>query len=499
MKIWFSILFTLITTLTHSNSQQHPKYELRGVWVATVKNIDWPSKPGLPVEKQKQEILKWLEITKKYNLNAIFLQVRPCSDAFYKSDLEPWSEYLNGQSGKAPAPFYDPLTFWIDEAHKRGIELHAWINPFRASMAIDDKLSENHPINQHPEWFIEYNNKHQYDAGNPSCRKHITYIVKDLISRYKIDGIHMDDYFYPYPNAGIPFNDSTSFAKYNPLNIDDIHDWRRYNVDKTIASIDSIINKSRPHIAFGISPFGVWRNKEDDANGSETRAGITNYDHLYADILKWMNEGLIDYVVPQLYWSTEHTVANFNTLSKWWSKHSKNTPLVIGHGLYRVNKYDGIWKDSTQILDQIRITRDSTQAIGSAFFSIKHLTRDLSGLQDSLKNGVYKHPSLIPSLIHSIPDPVSAIEIHAKKWFSTIKWKYTHSNNPPTKFIIYRYKADAQNPLLNAENIYEITGLKKIKLDKRHFLKDINYYIKIEAIDQYNRSCGMSFPIRKKY
>ena len=480
-------------------SQLHPKYELRGTWIATVKNIDWPSKPGLSSYQQQREALQLLDLLKSQNINTIFLQVRPSSDAIYPSELEPWSPYLSGKSGQAPEKYYDPLAFWIYEAHKRGIELHAWINPFRATMSLDEDLDNRHPVKQHPEWFIEYNNKLQYDPGNPECRIHIAQVVQDIVKRYDVDGIHMDDYFYPYPVSGLIFNDSTSFVIHNPEMITDIGDWRRHNVDETVALLQKTIKNIKPYVAFGISPFGVWRNADKDSTGSLTKAGITNYDDLYADILKWMKEKDIDYVVPQIYWDTGHKTANFSVLAKWWSDHSYSTPVFIGHGLYRVGSDNESWKNPSQMLDQLRFLRDSSKANGSVYFSAKHFKRDLLGFQDSLKAGQYKYPSLNPELIRNINDPVITTDILVKKRFRKIKWECENLNVKPSKFVVYIYQSSDLDPLLNSENIYNITGLNEIKLNKKLFERKTNYYIKIEAIDHYDRSCGLSLPVKKRF
>ncbi|MBN2165820.1 MAG: family 10 glycosylhydrolase [Marinilabiliaceae bacterium] len=493
------LLFFIISLLAITTAIANPKYELRGVWIATVNNIDWPSKPGLPSDIQKKEIIALLNIAKKNNLNAVFLQVRPTSDAIFPSIIEPWSFYISGKSGQKPSPYYDPLKYWIEQAHKRNIELHAWINPFRASMSINDELDTRHPVKKHPEWFIKYANKHQYDPGNPKCREHIFKVVDELITRYNIDGIHMDDYFYPYPVKNEIFNDSSSFIKHNPNKINTIEDWRRQNVNMTIEGIRNTIKIKKPEVAFGISPFGVWRNNNRDSTGSTTQAGITNYDDLYADVLKWLKNGWIDYIIPQIYWDTEHSKANYKTLTKWWSNNSYGKPLFIGHALYRIKNDNENWNNPSQMPNQISFLRDSTTALGSVFFSINHFKRDILGFQDSLKNKFYKYPALIPSLTDKYAPPIINSSLNVKKRFGKIKLSINNPSTTIKHFVIYTYKANETNPLLYPKNIYSITKEKNIIIKKNLFEHNQTYYFKIEAIDHFNRSCGISMPIRKKF
>ncbi|MBC7416963.1 MAG: family 10 glycosylhydrolase, partial [Pedobacter sp.] len=278
-----------------------PKREFRGVWVATVANIDWPSKPGLSTDQQKQELIGILDRHKAEGMNAIILQIRPAADAFYAKSREPWSYWLMGKQGLAPAPGYDPLEFAIKEAHARGMELHAWFNPYRASMSANTVFAKNHPTQIHPDWFFTYGGKKQFDPGIPEVRDYIIQVILDVVKQYNIDGVHFDDYFYPYPIAGQRIDDAATYSKYGG-DFKDINDWRRNNVDLLIKELDDSVHYYKKFVKFGISPFGIWRNSYEDPEGSES-SGLSNYAELYADSRKWIKEGWVDYINPQIYFT----------------------------------------------------------------------------------------------------------------------------------------------------------------------------------------------------
>jgi uncharacterized lipoprotein YddW (UPF0748 family) len=375
-----------------------PKYEFRGVWVATVDNIDWPSSKYLSSDSQKAEFIQLLDLHKKNGMNAIIGQVRPATDAFYPSQYEPWSEWLTGTQGKPPVPYYDPLQFMITETHKRGMEFHAWLNPYRAQFNISGPpVSETHVTRLHPDWFLDYGDKKYFDPGNKDVQQFVTAVVTDVVSRYDIDAIHFDDYFYPYRIAGKEFGDSISFAKYgNGMNRED---WRRSNVDSIILKLSKAIKKANQYCKFGISPFGVWRNNDKDVEGSNTRAGQTNYDDLYADILLWLKMKWIDYVAPQLYWEFGHKLVGFEVLVDWWAKHSYDRHMYIGQGIYRALEPKSIaWRNNNELPAQIIKLREYPQIQGSIYFSSKTFVRDPNGWNDSLKNNYYKFPALVPPM-----------------------------------------------------------------------------------------------------
>ena len=379
-------------------AQYSPKYEFRGVWIATVVNIDWPSKPALTSFQQKGEYIKILDSLQKMNMNAVVVQVRPSADALYPSELEPWSEYLTGTQGVAPYPYYDPLKFMIDEAHKRNMEFHAWLNPYRAVFDVQrSKIASNHITRKKPEWFLTYGNKKYFNPGLPEVMDYVTGIVQDIISRYDVDAIHMDDYFYPYKIPGKEFPDHAAYLKYGKGMSKD--EWRRSNCDSIIRKIHDVIVDYRPLIKFGISPFGVWRNNSKDPQGSFTQAGVSNYDDLYADILLWLKEGWIDYVAPQLYWEIGHRLCDYNELLPWWGRHNYRKHLYIGHGIYRYfESPTAAWRRPDEIPNQIKYLRENRNVQGSIYFSVKDLLRNPMGWADSLKNNYYARPALVPPM-----------------------------------------------------------------------------------------------------
>jgi uncharacterized lipoprotein YddW (UPF0748 family) len=392
--IRFLFFTAFIAAVKLSFSQ--PKYEFRAVWIASVDNIDWPSKKGLPVDSQKAEYIRMLDLHQRNGMNAMIVQIRPATDAFYPSQYEPWSEWLTGRQGKPPDPYYDPLEFMIEEAHKRGMEFHAWCNPYRAEFKIGvSSVSPAHPTRLHPEWFLPYGDKRYFDPGNKEAQQFVTNVIRDVVRRYDVDAIHFDDYFYPYRIAGKEFPDDATYRKYgNGLSKDD---WRRSNVDSIIVLLSRAIKEEKKYCRFGISPFGVWRNKDKDPEGSNTQAGQTNYDDLYADILLWLRNGWIDYVAPQLYWEFGHPRAAYEVLLDWWSKHTYGRHCYIGLGIYRAGS-DKAWRDKTLLPRQIKALRNKETVQGAIYFSSKSFLRNPYGWNDSLQNNYYKEPALIPPM-----------------------------------------------------------------------------------------------------
>lgn len=371
-----------------------PKYEFRGAWVATVSNIDWPSARNYNPEKQKAEFINLLNMHQRNGLNAVVVQVRPSTDAFYPSPFEPWSEWLTGKQGLPPSPYYDPLAFMIAETHKRGMEFHAWCNPYRAEFSLGrSSISVTHITRLHPEWFIVYGGKRYFDPGNKEVQQYVTAVIRDMVKRYDVDAVHFDDYFYPYRITGEQLPDDSTYAMYNNgLSKDD---WRRSNVDSVILFLSKAIKEENRYCKFGISPFGVWRNIEKDPEGSLTRAGQTNYDDLYADILLWLREGWIDYVTPQLYWEFGHRLVGYEILIDWWSKHAYGKHLYIGHGIYKAFERVPAYKNRNELPNQIKKLREYPSVQGSIYFSSKSFLRNPNGWSDSLRNNYYRQPALV--------------------------------------------------------------------------------------------------------
>jgi uncharacterized lipoprotein YddW (UPF0748 family) len=373
-----------------------PKYEFRAAWIATVDNIDWPDRGDYDPASQRASFIRLLDMHKRNGMNAVIVQIRPATDAFYPSPYEPWSEWLTGQQGKAPQPFYDPLKFMIEETHKRGMEFHAWCNPYRAVFNIrKSSIAPNHITKTHPEWFLTYGDQKFFDPGNKDAQDFVVNVIRDIVKRYDVDAIHFDDYFYPYRIAGKEFPDNASYARYgNGMSRDD---WRRSNVDSIILKLSHAIKEEDPYCQFGISPFGVWRNKSRDPEGSETDAGQTNYDDLYADILLWLKEGWIDYVAPQLYWEFGHPRAAYEVLLKWWNDHTYGRHCYIGLGIFKAG-VNSTWRDKTLLPRQIAALREQPDIQGAIYFSSKSFVNNPNGWCDSLQQDYYNTPALIPPM-----------------------------------------------------------------------------------------------------
>ncbi len=394
-----------------------PKYEFRAAWIASVENIDWPYRKGESVDSQKAQFIRQLEMHKRNGMNAVVVQIRPAADAFYNSPYEPWSEWLTGVQGKAPSPYYDPLQWMIEETHKRGMEFHAWCNPYRAVKSLgrverirhgrhyttriigESSIAPDHITRQHPEWFVKFENTLYFDPGNKDVQAYVIKVIRDIVKRYDIDALHFDDYFYPYDivegSSSMDFPDRASFAKYG--NGMKISDWRRSNVDSVMLHISRAIKEEKPYCKFGISPFGVWRNKSRDPEGSDTHAGQTNYDNLYANILLWLDKGWIDYVAPQLYWEFSFSHAPYGVLLDWWSRHTYGRQCYIGLGIYRAGS-NPAWRDRTQLTRQIQAQRSYPGVNGAIYFSSRSFETNPYGWCDSLQNHYYNYPALIPPM-----------------------------------------------------------------------------------------------------
>ncbi|HEV7780335.1 MAG TPA: family 10 glycosylhydrolase [Chitinophagaceae bacterium] len=390
------LLASLFFSSRSVNAQ--PKYEFRGVWITTVNNIDWPLAPVNDPEKQKADFIQILDMHQRNGMNAMIVQVRPAADAFYPSPYEPWSEWLTGQQGVAPSPHWDPLQFMIEETHKRGMEFHAWLNPYRAVQRIGtSSIAGNHIMRQHPEWFLTYGDKRYFDPGNKDAQQFVVNVVRDIVKRYDVDAIHMDDYFYPYRIPGKEFPDKASYERSGTRLKKD--DWRRSNTDSIILAISQVIRQEKRLCRFGISPFGVWRNDKDDPEGSDSKAGQTNYDDLYADILLWLKNGWIDYVTPQLYREIGDDKMDYEKMVDWWSRHSYGRHVYIGHAIYRgATRETKEWSKPEQLPNQIKLLRRYPTVQGSIYFSSNSFNKNPLGWNDSLQNNYYKYPALLPPM-----------------------------------------------------------------------------------------------------
>lgn len=377
-----------------------PNREFRGAWVASVANIDWPSKPGLTTDQQQAEMIGILDTAQRLNMNAIVLQVRPSCDALYESKLEPWTEYLTGKMGDAPDPFYDPLKFAVEEAHKRGIELHAWFNPYRARHAeAKSPIFDTHISVKHPELVRKYGGYLWLDPSEKRVQDHSIDVITDVVKRYDIDGVHIDDYFYPYKERGrdgkiLNFPDDVNWQKYQQsggrLSRDD---WRRDQVNHFIERLYKAIKHQKSWVKFGISPFGIWR-----PGSPPTVKGFDAYQEIYADSRLWLNEGWLDYWSPQLYWKQDQAGQSYSELLHWWvSQNTKNRHIWPGNYTSRVADGSKTSWPTSEIVRQIDITRRQHGADGNLHFSMKSLMEPKTGLAQALANNSYTDPALVPA------------------------------------------------------------------------------------------------------
>jgi uncharacterized lipoprotein YddW (UPF0748 family) len=387
-------LVIVMAAAAHGRQMPRPEREFRAAWVATVDNIDFPTRKGLSVEQQQAELLQILELAKSLRLNAIVFQVRPQCDALYRSDIEPWSEFLTGEMGKAQS--FDPLAFIVSEAHKRGILVHAWFNPYRALHPAAKSVSDNHISKRRPDLVRQYGKYLWLDPGDPEVRRYSLSVVRDVVRRYDVDGVHFDDYFYPYPEkdaagARIEFPDDRNWQQYKngggKLSRDD---WRRRNVDDFIKSVGREVKRIKPRVLYGVSPFGIWQPVPEKGI-----AGFNAYAELYADAGKWLRDGTVDYLAPQLYWETARTGQSFPVLLEWWkSQNIKGRHIWVGIAPYRIGSNENF--TAGEIADQIRLTKNSPLTRGAIHFSLKSLRNDLGGIQQVLREDVYTRGALIP-------------------------------------------------------------------------------------------------------
>jgi uncharacterized lipoprotein YddW (UPF0748 family) len=387
-----------------SGAPPSPKREFRAAWVATVYNIDWPSKPGLPAAEQQRELRALFDQASRTGLNAILLQVRPESDALYASRYEPWSAWLSGTQGKSPG--YDPLEFAIREAHKRGLELHAWFNPFRAQSNRKRPVASTHAASRHREWTRPYGTSLWLDPGQPEVRNYVLDVIMDVVRRYDIDGVHLDDYFYPYPSGKADFPDASTFKRYGSGNKGD---WRRTNINKFVSELYRRVKAEKPSVKVGISPFGIWR----PGVPAGTTAGLDSYAQLYGDSRKWLAEGWLDYLSPQLYWTIDSEGQSFRKLMTWWeSQNTAGRHVWPGIATERVGKD----RKAVEMQRQIELIRATVRsAPGHSHWSAKALVTNKGGVRTLLERTVYANKALVPVAHWLESEPVSQPFVKAAK------------------------------------------------------------------------------------
>ncbi|OQP62829.1 hypothetical protein A3860_26315 [Niastella vici] len=398
--------------------------EFRAAWVASVANINWPSKRGLTTEEQQREAIQLLDFLQAHHFNAVILQIRPQADALYQSDLEPWSYFLTGTQGKAPEPYYDPLQFWIEAAHDRGLELHAWLNPYRAHSPAGGAVTDSSLVKKKPGLVVNLKDGHWwFDPSKPGTQEHATAVVMDIVKRYDVDGIHFDDYFYPYPsyNGNADFPDSVSWQQYvqhgGKLSRGD---WRRNSVNTFIQELYKNIKAEKPYVKFGLSPFGTWR-----PGYPSIVEGFDQYNQLYADARLWLNEGWIDYFTPQLYWKISSPTVSFPILLGWWANENKmHRHLWPGISVGR----DTTAANTTEVLNQIMVTRGMLpDNSGDVHWSIGSLTKD-SNLAKAVVEGPYKKQALVPACPWLNATAPELPRVNTKKAGDSLQISWTHTN-----------------------------------------------------------------------
>jgi uncharacterized lipoprotein YddW (UPF0748 family) len=434
-----------------------PKREFRGAWIQTVFQDDYRNLTSEAFRRLMEERLNRLHAC---GINAILFQVRPEADAFYRSAYEPWSRFLTGRQGMPPdEPNFDPMAFLIEACHRRNMEFHAWLNPYRAGAAGFNGFAASHVLHRHPEWFVKYDNQTLFDPGVPQCRFFICRVVKDIVSRYDVDAIHMDDYFYPYPVAGQKFPDNGSFERYgrsNGYGPEERDEWRRENVNQLIWMLRQTIRETKPWVRLGISPFGIYRNEGKGRKGSRTN-GLQNYDDLYADVLLWMQKGWIDYCAPQIYWEIGHPSADYETLIRWWNGQKCRTPLYIGQDVARTMK-------AGQLKEKMRQSRMEKRVQGNIFWPANELLWNNGGIADSLKRLYHRYPALIPAGKRPYgrkPDGVKRLRVEQTGRQQTLQWEVDASRrgqpDEPVYFVIYRFLKGEKIDIKQSKTIFAIT------------------------------------------
>ena len=439
-----------------------PKREMRAAWIATVTNLDWPSSPNLTTNQQQQELINLLDEMDRDGINTVVFQIRSECDAMYSSSFDPWSYWLTGSQGTAPFPYYDPLEFAIEEAHKRGMELHAWFNPYRAERSVDNyPNAPNHVSVQHPDWIIQISTFKFLDPGLPMVRDYVTSVVYDVVSRYDVDGIHADDYFYPYPPNQITNQDAATFAAY-PRGFTNINNWRRDNVNLLIAQVNDTIQSIKPWIKFGMSPFGIWKNGVPPGI-----TGLSAYDDIYCDAIAWLHNRSIDYLTPQLYWPFGGG-QDYAKLQPWWadSVHANGRHFYPGHAYYRIVN----WTNPSEMPNQIRLDRNNPKVQGGVFFRAKNFGENPKGVTDSLRNDLYRFKALLPimnwkDVINPNPPQNLRFERLANGQGGLL-WdlpQIAGDGDSAKRYVVYRFNNSNIQPsdLNNSANILDVAGYRE--------------------------------------
>ncbi|MDP3149343.1 MAG: family 10 glycosylhydrolase [Ignavibacteria bacterium] len=492
MKKIILLLSLLIFSLSSFAQTFVPKREFRGAWIATVTNIDWPTR-GASTASQKQALIDILNGLKAINVNAVMFQIRPESDALYNSSIEPWSYWLTGFQGVAPSPYYDPLQFALEETHKRGMELHAWLNPYRVERSVGNyQTASNHISRKHPEWTFTKGTLKLLDPGLPQAREYVLSVIMDIVRRYDVDGIHFDDYFY---DDGMTTEDAATYASYNPTSLG-LADWRRKNVNTLVKMISDSITAVKPFIKWGISPRGIWRPNYP--------AGITgndNYNSIYCDAMAWLHAKSIDYINPQLYWAFGGG-QDYGKLMPWWadSAGANGRHMYVGHAVYRINSGVNPF-NANELPRQIRLNRTDNFCQGSVLYNTTSSLENRLGFTDSLKNTLYKYPALTPIMnwkANNAPMPPINLRIEKDLVTSAAKLVWDKSEldmdgDSSFFYILYKFTtgSPSQSEIDNNENIVDATTLKELA-PKDLVASSGNLFFGVTALDRYGAESPIS-------
>lgn len=441
------LLYLLLAVTLLAHAQQ--KREFRGAWIQCVNG----QFKDIGTETMQRTLTYQLDELQRDGCNAIIFQVRPECDALYESELEPWSYYLTGKQGQAPQPYWDPLEWMVNECHRRGMELHAWINPYRAKTKSAHDNDPDHVIVRHPEWTFRYDGLTLLNPALEECRNYICSVVQDIVERYDIDGLHIDDYFYPYPIPGVEIPDDVEFRFFG-ADFSDRDDWRRHNVDLFIEQLSKTIHKTKPWVKFGVSPFGIFRNRSSHPDGSRT-SGLQNYDQLYANVLLWDEKGWMDYCVPQLYWEIGNKAADYDELIHWWNNHLTNTHLYIGEDVERTARFN-------QMDQKMMLHQQLSQVEGTVLWYAKAAVDNVGNYGTRLRNEFWRLPALMPlspDIDHKAPKKprkVKAINVEGRRVLCWTQPKGTGWKNEATRYVVYRFE---QGEPVNLDDATKMIGI----------------------------------------
>ena len=499
MKYIFTLLYLLLAALPAVYAQQPlPKREFRGAWIQMINGQFM----GMDRTSMQANLTNQLDELKRCGVNTVIFQVRGEADAFYMSPYEPWSRFLSGRQGQAPSPYWDPLDWMVQECHRRGMELHAWINPFRAKTKGTRELAVSHPYIKHPERFFEYDGLYLFDPGIHENRVYICRIASDIVRRYDVDGLHIDDYFYPYPVAGVSIPDQATFRA-NSNGISNIADWRRYNVNQFVEMLHDSIRAVKPWVKFGVSPFGIYHNAKPGSNlpGSKTK-GLQNYDDLYADVLYWINKGWVDYTVPQLYWEIGHRTADYAELVKWWSRFAGGRPLIIGQDVERtVRAADPANPRQNQMAAKFGLQRSLRGIQGSCLWYSAAVVRNEGNYAAALRNVYHRTPALQPHF-HFIDDKaprkprkLKAMWMPDGYYLFWLAPKGKDELDKARNYVVYRFKRGERVDLFDPSHIVAITPQTFCKLPYENGKDKFTYVV--TALDRLqNESKGVKKKIK---